>query len=44
MDALFHRAPAVLDIRDRMAKEGLKTVIADCRGLSSTAPIQDSRE
>ncbi len=35
MDALLHLAPSVLAIRERMAAEGLKAVLADYRGSSS---------
>ena len=37
MDALLHLAPSVLAVRERMAREGLKPVLADYKGPSSTA-------
>lgn len=43
-DALLHLAPSVLAIRDRMATEGLKAVIADYKGPSSTALMHDFKE
>lgn len=44
MDALLHLAPSVLAIRERMAREGLKAVLEDYRGPSSTALINDFKE
>lgn len=43
-DALLHLAPSVLAIRERMAKEGLKSVLADYRGPSSTALMKSFKE
>lgn len=43
-DALLHLSPNVLAIRDRMASEGLKAVIADYRGPSSTDLMRDFKE
>jgi len=43
-DALLHLSPAVLAIRERMASEGLKPVLADYRGPSSTALMQQFKE
>lgn len=44
MDALLHLAPSVLAIRARMKAEGLKAVLNEYRGPSSTALMQDFRE
>ncbi|MFA7584740.1 MAG: enoyl-CoA hydratase-related protein [Novosphingobium sp.] len=43
-DALLHLAPSVLAIRERMASEGLKAVLADYRGPSSTALMNSFKE
>jgi enoyl-CoA hydratase len=45
MDALLHLSPNVLAIRERMAERGLKAVLAEYAGPSSTAILQppDSR-
>jgi enoyl-CoA hydratase len=43
-DALLHLAPSVLAIRERVAREGLKAVLADYRGPSSTALMKAFRE
>lgn len=43
-DALLHLSPAVLAVRERMAQEGLKAVLADYRGPSSTAIIKQFSE
>lgn len=44
MDALLHLAPSVRAIRERMAREGLKAVLADYKGPSSTAVIAEFKE
>ncbi|MFA7585357.1 MAG: enoyl-CoA hydratase-related protein [Novosphingobium sp.] len=44
MDSLLHLAPSVLAIRERMAKNGLKEVLDDYRGPSSTALINSFKE
>lgn len=44
MDALLHLAPSVLAIRERMLSEGLKPVLAEYRGPSSTALINEYKE
>ncbi|MBP8234835.1 MAG: enoyl-CoA hydratase/isomerase family protein [Rhizorhabdus sp.] len=44
MDSLLHVAPAVLAIRDRMAKEGLKPLLEEYRGPSSTGLINSFKE
>jgi enoyl-CoA hydratase len=43
-DALLHLAPSVLAIRERMAKDGLKSVLAEYRGPSSTALMNSFKE
>jgi enoyl-CoA hydratase len=43
-DALLHLAPSVLAIRERMTKEGLKAVLADYKGPSSTELIEKFKE
>lgn len=44
MDALLHLAPSVLAIRERMARQGLKAVLAEYRGPSSTALMAEFKE
>jgi enoyl-CoA hydratase len=44
MDSLLHLAPSVLAIRERMTREGLKTVLEEYRGPSSTALINSFKE
>jgi enoyl-CoA hydratase len=44
MDALLHLAPSVLAIRDRMKTDGLKAVLNEYRGPSSTALMQGFKE
>ena len=44
LDALLHVAPSVLEIRDRIAKRGLKAVLEDYRGPSSTAIMNGFKE
>jgi enoyl-CoA hydratase len=44
MDALLHLAPSVLAIRERMAQQGLKVVLEDYRGPSSTALMNSFKE
>lgn len=44
MDALLHLAPSVLSIRQRMRDEGLKAVLADYQGPSSTAIMKKFEE
>lgn len=44
MDALLHMAPSVLSIRQRMRDEGLKAVLADYQGPSSTAIMKKFEE
>jgi enoyl-CoA hydratase len=44
MDSLLHLAPSVLAIRERMATEGLKAVLEDYRGPSSTALMNSFKE
>lgn len=44
MDALLHLAPSVLAIRERMAREGLKSVIDLYKGPSSTALMSQFKE
>lgn len=44
MDSLLHLAPSVLAIRERMTKEGLKAVLEDYRGPSSTALMKSFKE
>jgi len=44
MDSLLHLAPSVLAIRERMASEGLKAVLDEYRGPSSTALINSFKE
>lgn len=44
LDSLLHVAPSVLAIRDRMADQGLKAVLEDYRGPSSTALMQEFKE
>ena len=44
MDALLHFAPSVLAIRERMAREGMKSVIDLYRGPSSTSLIAKFKE
>jgi enoyl-CoA hydratase len=39
-DAILHLEPSVLALRERLAKEGLKPVLADFRGESSTQIFQ----
>lgn len=43
-DALLHLSPSVLAIRERMAKEGLKAVLAEYRGPSSTDLMKTFKE
>jgi enoyl-CoA hydratase len=43
-DALLHLAPSVLAIRERIAQEGLKAVLADYKGPSSTALMAQFKE
>lgn len=43
-DALLHLSPAVLAIRERMAAVGLKAVLADYKGPSSTALMNERKE
>jgi len=43
-DALLHFAPSVLAIRERITKHGLKTVLAEYRGPSSTAIMDSFKE
>ena len=44
MDSLLHLAPSVLAIRERMATHGLKAVLAEFRGPSSTAIMNNFKE
>jgi enoyl-CoA hydratase len=44
MDSLLHVAPAVLAIRERMVKEGLKPLLEEYRGPSSTGLINSFKE
>lgn len=44
MDALLHLTPDVLSIRERMARDGLKAVLADYDGPSSAAIMNKFRE
>ncbi|MET0545855.1 MAG: enoyl-CoA hydratase-related protein [Caulobacterales bacterium] len=44
MDALLHLSPSVLAIRGRMKEEGLKAVLSDYRGPSSTALMQSFKK
>jgi enoyl-CoA hydratase len=44
LDSLLHVAPSVLAIRDRMASQGLKSVLEEYRGPSSTALMNDFKE
>lgn len=44
MDALLHLAPSVLAIRERMAAEGLKAVLRDYAGPSSTELMAEFKE
>lgn len=43
-DALLHLSPAVLAIRERMAAQGLKAVLANYKGPSSTALMNEHKE
>jgi enoyl-CoA hydratase len=43
-DALLHMAPAVRAIRERMARDGLKAVLADYQGPSSAALMNAFKE
>jgi len=43
-DAILHLAPSVLAIRERIAQEGLKAVLADYKGPSSTALMAQFKE
>lgn len=43
-DALLHLSPAVLAIRERIAARGLKAVLADYKGPSSTALMNEHKE
>jgi enoyl-CoA hydratase len=43
-DALLHLSPSVLALRERMRTEGLKSVLADYRGLSSTDLMNSFKE
>ncbi|HSV71661.1 MAG TPA: enoyl-CoA hydratase/isomerase family protein [Methylibium sp.] len=43
-DALLHLSPAVLAIRERIAAQGLKAVLADYKGPSSTALMNEHKE
>lgn len=44
MDSLLHLAPSVLAIRERMSAEGLKAVLGDYRGPSSTDLMKSFKE
>lgn len=44
IDALLHFAPSVLEIRERIARNGLKAVLEDYRGPSSTALMNGFKE
>jgi enoyl-CoA hydratase len=44
MDALLHLAPSVLAVRDRIASVGLKAVLEEYRGDSSTALMNRFKE
>jgi enoyl-CoA hydratase len=44
MDALLHLAPSVLAIRERIKTDGLKAVLNEYRGPSSTALMQGFKE
>jgi enoyl-CoA hydratase len=44
MDALLHLAPSVLAIRERIKTDGLKAVLNEYRGPSSTALMQEFKE
>ncbi|MCW1432298.1 enoyl-CoA hydratase/isomerase family protein [Novosphingobium sp. JCM 18896] len=44
MDSLLHLAPSVLAIRARMSADGLKPVLQDYRGPSSTALMNEFKE
>jgi enoyl-CoA hydratase len=44
MDSLLHLAPSVLAIRERMSAEGLKAVLGDYRGPSSTELMKSFKE
>lgn len=44
MDSLLHLAPSVLEIRERMAKDGLKAILENYRGPSSTALMNGFKE
>ena len=44
MDSLLHAAPSVLAIRERMTKLGLKAVLDEYRGPSSTAIMNSFKE
>lgn len=44
MDSLLHAAPSVLAIRERMSAQGLKAVLDEYRGPSSTALMKTFKE
>jgi enoyl-CoA hydratase len=44
MDSLLHLAPSVLAIRERMSRDGLKAVLNDYRGASSTELMKSYKE
>ncbi len=44
LDSLLHIAPSVLAIRERMTRDGLKAVLEEYRGPSSTALINSFKE
>jgi enoyl-CoA hydratase len=44
MDSLLHLARSVLAIRNRMTKQGLKSVLEEYRGPSSTALMNSFKE
>jgi enoyl-CoA hydratase len=43
-DAILHLAPSVVAIRERIAQEGLKAVLEDYKGPSSTALMNQFKE